>query len=373
MPPSGWYNRAMAQTDLTSAGSLPVTPLQAALLSWAQGRRMHLPWRGETDPYRIWVSEIMLQQTRAAAVAPYYLRFLERFPSVQALASAPLDEPLRLWEGLGYYARARSLHAAAQIVMTRHAGSLPGDITALRALPGVGAYTAGAIASLAFGVATPALDGNGRRVLTRLGAIPGDAASPAVHRRLWDLARRVLPAEVPGAFNLALMDLGAEVCTPRSPHCAACPWSPHCLALAGGLVGQLPEHTARQPLPHCDMVAGLIWRGDQVLIARRPASGLLGGLWALPGGRRLEGEPLDSALIRAVRESLGVMVTIGATILAVRHAYTHFRITLHAFQCLCASGEPQPLAYDAWRWVSPSDLPSFAFPVTDRKVITAAL
>ena len=362
----------MVQDDPFPASSLPVADLQAALLTWAKGRRLHLPWRGETDPYRIWVSEIMLQQTRASSVAPYYLRFLERFPTVQALALAPLDDVLRLWEGLGYYARARSLHAAAQAVVNRHAGSLPGDIAALRALPGVGDYTAGAIASLAFGLAAPALDGNGRRVLARLGAVRGDPASPDIHRQLWDLARRLLTAATPGAFNVALMDLGAEVCTPRSPACAACPWSPHCLALAGGLVEQLPERAARQPLPHYDMVAGLISREGQVLIARRPASGLLGGLWALPGGRRLDGEPLADALIRAVREGLGVTVAVGAPIVVVRHAYTHFRITLHAFHCQWAAGEPQPLAYESWRWVATDDLASFAFPVTDRKVITAA-
>jgi A/G-specific adenine glycosylase len=363
----------MVQADPNPAGSLPIDVLQVALLTWAQGRRPHLPWRGETDPYRIWVSEIMLQQTRASAVAPYYLRFLERFPTVQALAAAPMDEVLRIWEGLGYYARARSLHAAAQIVVTRHAGSLPSDIAGLRALPGVGDYTAGAIASLAFGIAEPALDGNGRRVLARLGAVRGDPASPTVQRRLWELARRLLPAATPGAFNVALMDLGAEVCTPRSPACGACPWSAHCLALAGGLVDQLPERTAKRPLPHYDMVGGLISRGDQVLIARRPASGLLGGLWALPGGRKLDGETLADALTRTVREGLGVTVAVGAPILSVNHGYTHFRITLHAFHCQWVAGEPQPLAYDTGRWVTVDELASFAFPVTERKVIGAAL
>jgi A/G-specific adenine glycosylase len=352
--------------------ALPVAALQVALLTWARGRRLHLPWRGETDPYRIWVSEVMLQQTRASTVAPYYTRFLARFPTVQDLAAASLDDVLRLWEGLGYYARARGLHAAARIVVNRFAGSLPGDLGALRALPGVGDYTAGAIASLAFGLAAPALDGNGRRVLARLGAVWGDPSSPAVRRQLWDLASQLLPADAPGDFNVALMDLGAEVCTPRSPACTECPWSPHCLALAGGLVGQLPERTVKPPLPHYDMVAGLIARGDQVLIALRPAKGLLGGLWALPGGRRLDGERLSEALIRTAHDGLAVTVTVGAPILVVQHAYTHFRITLHGFRCLWVAGEPQALAYDAWRWVAVSELASFAFPVTDRKLIDAA-
>ncbi len=363
----------MTQPDaLRPERSLDPAALQAALLTWARGRRAHLPWRSETDPYRIWVSEIMLQQTRAATVAPYYLRFLERFPSVQALAAAPVDEVLRQWEGLGYYSRARSLHAAAQTVAGRYAGSLPGDVAALRALPGFGEYTAGAVASLAFGVAEPAVDGNGRRVLARLAAVRGDPASPVVRRRLWELARQLLPAATPGAFNVALMDLGAEVCTPRSPGCGACPWSPYCLALAGSLVDQLPERTARQPLPHYDMAAGLIRREDRVLIARRPPSGLLGGLWALPGGRRQDGESLPEALSRTVREGLAVTVSVGAPIVVVRHAYTHFRITLHAFECQWAAGEPRAVAYDAWRWVAPEELASFAFAVTDRKVILAA-
>ncbi len=359
----------MLPADSPHTASLPAAALQETLLTWARGRRPHLPWRGETDPYRIWVSEIMLQQTRAATVAPYYLRFLERFPTVQALAAAPLDEVLRLWEGLGYYARARSLHAAAQAVIERFAGSLPGDVVALRALPGFGDYTAGAVASLAFGVAAPALDGNGRRVLARLAAVRGDPANSAMQRQLWDLARRLVPAAAPGAFNVALMDLGAEVCTPRSPGCGACPWSPYCLALAGGLVGQLPERAVRQPLPQYDVVAGLIRHGDQVLIARRPPHGLLGGLWALPGGRRQDGESLPETLIRTIRDGLAVIVSVGAPIVVVQHAYTHFRITLHAFECQWSAGEPQPLAYDAWRWVAVDELASFAFPVTDRKVI----
>ena len=352
----------------------PIVPaLRASLLGWGTGRRSHLPWRGETDPYRIWVSEIMLQQTRTETATPYYRRFLERFPTVHALAAAPLDDVLRLWEGLGYYSRARTLHAAARLVMERHSGLLPHAPAELRALPGIGDYTAGAIASLAFGLAEPALDGNGRRVLIRLTAMEGDPASPPIQRQLWDLARRLLPPDQPGAFNVALMDLGATVCTPRRPDCPACPWAPHCQALAQGKQEALPHKAPSPDLPHYDMVAGLICQDGLVLVAQRPAPGLLGGLWALPGGRRQQDETLRDGLVRVVREGLAVEIETGEPFAAVQHAYTHFRITLHGFRCRYLSGEPEPLAYTACRWATPQDLALLGFSVTDRRLLRLAL
>jgi A/G-specific adenine glycosylase len=342
------------------------------LLRWAYGQRPDLPWRGEKDPYRIWVSEVMLQQTRAATVEPYYLRFLDRFPAVQSLAAAELDDVLKAWEGLGYYGRARSLHAAARLLMAQHGGQLPSTSEELLALPGIGEYAAGAIASFAFGRDAPALDGNGLRVLARFYAVTGDPALPGVRRQLWDLARDLLPSGRAGAFNQALMDLGATVCTPSSPRCDRCPWSPHCRALALGTVDDLPTRTPRRPLPHYDMVAGMIWREGEVLIARRPPRGLLGGLWALPGGRREGEESLEEALVRTVTEGLGVAVALDGYIGAVEHAYTHFRITLHGYRCHYVRGEPAALTYAAWLWVAPKGLDARAFAVTDRKLMHLA-
>lgn len=344
-----------------------------SLLDWARGRRAHLPWRGENDPYRIWVSEVMLQQTRVETVAPYYGRFLARFPTVQHLAAASLDEVLCVWEGLGYYGRARSLHSAAREVVTRFGGALPASVAGLRSLPGFGEYTAGAVASLAFGIAEPALDGNGLRVLARLAAVDGSVKEPGVRRQLNALARSLLPADAPGDFNAGLMDLGAQVCRPRCPNCPACPWQEWCRARATGRQEEIPSAAPRKALPHHTMVAGLIVNQGRVLAARRRAAGLLGGLWALPGGRVAPGETPTEALVRTVREGAGVEIRPGEEVGVVEHAYTHFRITLHGLRAEWVSGEAEALGYDAVRWVAPAELAALGFAVTDRRLLRLGL
>jgi len=322
----------------------------------------------------------MLQQTQVATVIPYYERFLARFPGLDDLAAAPLDDVFKVWEGLGYYARARHLHAAARQVVEQYGGHLPANRVALLRLPGIGRYTVGAILSIAFGQDEPVLDGNVRRVLCRLFAIQENPRQPATEARLWDLATSLLPTGQAGRFNEALMDLGATICTPRQPRCLDCPLADRfatltpclCQARQLGLQDQIPKSAPRRATPHYDVAAGVIWNDEgRFLIARRPPDKLLGGLWAFPGGKCEPGESLEDCLKRAIREALGVEIEVSKPLTVIRHAYTHFRITLHAFQCRLSSGHPRALGCPDWRWVRRADLDGFAFPATDRRIITA--
>jgi len=361
-----------AADTFTDAVSEPLRrQIQDRLLTWSHAHHRDLPWRGERDPYRIWVSEVMLQQTQVDTVIPYYRRFLAQFPTLRSLAEADLDEVLKVWEGLGYYARARNLHRAARRVMERHGGQLPAARKALLALPGIGPYTVGAILSLAFGQDAAVLDGNVRRVLSRLFAIDGDPRSAATRQGLWDLAEALLPPGQAGRFNEALMDLGATVCTPGEPRCADCPLSEGCQGYQGDDPERYPTRVQRRPRPHYDVAAGLIWRGDQLLISKRYTDDLLGGLWEFPGGKRESGETLEECLVREIREELGIEIAVGDLMATVRHAYTHFRVTLHVYHCRYLSGEPQALGCADWRWVRPDELDGFAFPAADRRIIAA--
>jgi len=350
----------------------PLAPGMAQdLLSWFAHQRRDLPWRRTRDPYRIWVAEVMLTQTQVATVIPYYERFLRLFPDLPALAAAPPEAVLKAWEGLGYYARARNLHRAAIEVLARHGGRLPEDPRALRALPGIGPYTAAAILSIAWGRDELALDGNVRRVLSRLFHIDGPPEAGATQAQLRALGQQLLPAGAAGDFNQALMDLGATICTPRRPRCADCPLGVYCQAYRRGAQEKLPAKRRRRALPHYDVTAAVIWREGRVLIAQRPANGLLGGLWEFPGGKLEPGETLPECLRREIREELQIEIEVGDPIATVEHAYSHFRITLHAFHCRLLDGEPQAVACAAWRWAGFDELGLFAFSAADRRVIAA--
>lgn len=357
------------------ARSEQLQAIQTRLLEWYHHNRRELPWRGETDPYRIWVSEVMLQQTQVATVIPYYGRFLARFPTLADLAAAPLADVLKMWEGLGYYARARNLHRAALEIAADHGGRLPESYESLRRLPGFGPYTAGAVASIAFGQAVPAVDGNVKRVLARLFAVETDVTRGPGARRIRDLAADLAEtAPQPGDWTQALIELGATVCTPAAPRiaCQLCPLEELCRGRKLGLEAALPVKPARKALPHYDVTAAVIHvDGDPAtfLIAQRPLEGMLGGLWEFPGGKREPGETLPDCLRREIREELGVEIAVGEQLATVEHSYTHFRITLHAFRCRLLRGEPQTLGVRDWRWVTLADLDAYAFARTDRKII----
>jgi A/G-specific adenine glycosylase len=343
-------------------------PLADLLFDWYKINARTLPWRGRLDPYAVWVSEIMLQQTRVETVIPYFERWMARFPHVAALAAASEGEVLAAWEGLGYYSRARNLHRAAQRVVTEHGGKIPADPQALRKLPGIGRYTAGAIASIAFGVDAAALDGNIRRVLARVFDVSEPANSAQGERRLWELAEAVLPTGRAGDFNQALMDLGAMICTPRSPDCPRCPLNEVCRASLLGIQEQRPVLSPRPAVPHYTVTAAVIRRNGAVLIARRPSHGLLGGMWEFPGGKQQAGEELPACLRREIREELDVEIDVGAPLGVFRHGYTHFHVTLHAFECALAGGEPRALEASEIRWVKPAELAAYPMGKIDRQI-----
>lgn len=348
--------------------------LAAKLLDWYQLNARDLPWRGHPDPYAVWVSEIMLQQTRVETVIPYFQRWMEQFPTITTLAEASQREVLAAWEGLGYYSRARNLQRAAQMVVREYGGELPDNPNDLRRLPGIGRYTAGAITSIAFGLDEPALDGNIRRVLARLFDVSEPARSPAGEKRLWDLAAANLPAGQASDYNQALMDLGATICTPRAPQCSDCPLRVMCQSAALGVQEQRPVLTAKSPIPHYTVTAGVIRRQGRVLITQRPPQGLLGGMWEFPGGKINPGEDLESCLKRELCEELGVEIDVGESLGTYRHAYTHFRVTLFAFCCQLNGGNlPRALQVHDLRWVEPSELNSYPMGKIDRQIATKIL
>jgi A/G-specific adenine glycosylase len=343
----------------------------ALLLNWFGKNARDLPWRRTTDPYAIWVAEIMLQQTQSETVKPYYHRFLTRFPTVRRLARARLDTVLKLWEGLGYYSRARNLHRAAKNIVREFDGRLPQTKWELIKLPGVGLYTAGAIASIAFGRDEPLVDGNVTRVLCRLFRIRRDPRSAAVRRRLWRLAEAFLPLGKAGSFNQALMELGAMVCLPRNPRCQDCPLGRICSAREHAEQEKLPRRASKKPLPRHKVVVGILYKNGRILIDKRRPNGLLGGLWEFPGGKVKKGESLEAALRREVREELGVTVRVVRPVATVQHTYSHFAVTLHAYECTYAAGKPKCNTCVDYKWVYPKQLKNYAFPAANKKIIAA--
>ena len=345
------------------------TVLRRNLTGWYHAEARDLPWRRTRDPYRIWLSEILLQQTRVEAARSYYERFLESFPDVETLAAAPQDKVLKRWEGAGYYARARNLHGAAKLIVRERGGLLPRSAEAWRKLPGVGRYTAGAVASIAFDEVTPVVDGNVKRVLARIFNISERIDAPAVTGVLWEIAALLVPKKEPGTFNQALMELGALVCLPRSPRCEACPVRRHCEAYSIGDPGSLPVRGKKRSVPHKEVVAGLIEKGDRYLLAKRPARGMLAGLWELPGGALVAGESHEAGLRRIVRDEIGMDIEVGSHISTVSHGYTHFTIRLHLYRCRYLAGEVRRSHYPALRWITADAFARYALPGADRKAL----
>lgn len=362
--------RARTEGRAASRAEAPrVARIRARLLDWYALHRRDLPWRRTRDPYAIWISESMLQQTRVDTVIPYYQRFLTRFPDVGTLARADLEDVLGLWSGLGYYSRARNLHRAAQCLVDHHGGVLPEDADALRALPGVGRYTAGAVASIAFDRPEPIVDGNVTRVLARLFAIEDEVGTPIATRRLWALAAQLAEGPRPGDLNQALMELGARRCTPRAPRCGDCPLLRSCAAQRRGDPEALPVR-ARKARPRAvEAVAGWVLRRGAVLAVQRPARGLMGGLWELPGGDLLAGEAPRAAMLRTLRERVGLTVR-GATLSgAVDHAFTHLRLRLHVLRCSTPVGRVRLRDFSAFRWLAPGAIGALPHGAATRKVL----
>jgi A/G-specific adenine glycosylase len=331
-----------------------------------------LPWRRTRDPYCIWVSEILLQQTRVDTVLPYYTRFIAAFPTAARLVAAQLADVLKLWQGLGYYARARHLHDAARIVMEQRGGQLPRSAAEWRELPGIGRYTASAISSIAADEPVPVVDGNVQRVLARLFAIRTAIERSATQAKLWSLAEVLLARKSPGAFNQALMELGARVCAPRRPQCGECPLRRWCAAESMGWQERLPARRAKRPVPTIDAAAALLRRRGQLLLVRRPPTGLLAGMWTLPAVEITDGRSHADALRAWIRASLGVQVSVGPLLATVRHAFSHRHLRVHIYACMLAAGSASPRQSEGIRWVAPAHWADYPLATVDRKIIRSA-
>ncbi|MBI3652232.1 MAG: A/G-specific adenine glycosylase [Acidobacteria bacterium] len=343
--------------------------LVAALLKWFAKEKRQLPWRATRDPYQIWIAEVMLQQTRVATVIPYYQRFLEIFPTVESLANAEDGVLMKAWEGLGYYARAQYLRDAAQTIVAQYNGKLPTSREALLQLKGFGAYTSASVASLAFNQDCAAVDGNVMRVLSRVFAIESDTRKPAAKREFQRIADALVPTGSAGQFNEALMDLGATVCKPKKPTCEACPLIRYCRAYQEGRVHELPLRSPQREIPHHHIAIGVVHKNGRVLIALRPKEGLLGNLWEFPGGKLKAEESLADCCRREVLEETNLEVEVGKCFSVVRHSFSHFRITLHAFHCRYERGRATSKWSQKIRWVKLSELADYAFPTANKKII----
>jgi A/G-specific adenine glycosylase len=329
-----------------------------------------LPWRATGDPYAVWVSEVMLQQTQVATVVPYYERFLKRFPTVRRLAAASLEDVLRVWQGLGYYSRARNLHRAARQVVGAMGGRLPECAAEWRRLPGVGDYTAAAIASIGFGEPRAVVDGNVARVMARFRGLRSDFGRAAARRALVRWLDGLIPADAPGAFNQALMELGALVCRPTRPDCGRCPLATDCVARREDRTGELPVRRRRPgPVPMRLEVACVVVDRGRVLCVRRPERGMLGGLYGLPTGPLAASRPATAVAARLARQRFGVEVAAVRSVGTVEHAYSHFRLRLRVVACRREAGRVQGLRGQRARWIPLTRLGEFAFDVAARRAL----
>ncbi|HEU0004363.1 MAG TPA: A/G-specific adenine glycosylase [Terriglobia bacterium] len=343
--------------------------LQQRLLKWYDEHQRDLPWRNTTDPYPVWISEVMLQQTQVQTVIPYYRKFLEHFPCIAALAQANTDALLRLWAGLGYYSRARNLQKAAQIIVKQFGGRFPQRYTDVLALPGIGRYTAAAIVSIAFGEPYAVLDGNVSRVLARLLKISGDPKSSAVQRRLWTAAQQLLPAGRPGDFNQAVMELGATVCSPRQPRCLVCPWRQQCLARQHGLQELIPEKAQRAKARRSLQATVVIRHRGRFLIVRRSSHRLLRGFWEFPATELRQKGSAAKMISSVAVENYGLNLESVEPLITIKHSITTRRIELQVFRANLAVGASSKMNDPDCRWVRLNDMGRYAFASASQRIV----
>ena len=339
------------------------------LLTWFETHHRQLPWRETEDPYCIWVSEVMLQQTQVKKVLEYYQTFVSRFPDVESLAEAALQDLLKTWEGLGYYARARNLHQAAQVVVGDLAGEIPADYATFRKLPGVGDYIAAAVQSIAFNAPYAVVDGNVKRVLARVFLIDSPINQSASTKIFQEKADLLLDHNAPGSFNQAMMELGATVCRPQSPTCIVCPVNTVCNAFQTARQEDFPVKRKSKPLPEYHIVTGVVHKGERILITQRKLEGLLGGLWEFPGGGIQVEETAEQACVRAIREETNLLIESIEYLTRVKHSYTHFKIVMDIFHCHCRSGEVVLNEAVDYRWITVDQIEQFPFPRSNHKFI----
>ena len=343
--------------------------MRIRLRNWYADNHRSLPWRQTSDPYPIWVSEVKLQQTQVHTVIPYYLRFLDRFPTVSALADADLHDVLKQWEGLGYYSRARNFHRAAAQVSASHAGRVPSEWKDFRELPGVGDYIASAVLSIAFDQPFAVVDGNVKRILSRIFAVDAPVNGSRAHAVFLEPAAALLDRDAPGMFNQAVMELGALICKPSRPLCDRCPLVAFCAAFSSRQVTLYPKRIKSLPVPVHPIAVGVVWYEGRMLITRRKPEGLLGGLWEFPGGKIREGENPADACVREILEETGVHARVESHLCRVKHAYTHFKIEMDVFVCRAFSDIVQLNGPVDFRWITPDEISRYPFPGANHKFI----
>ncbi|UCH83603.1 MAG: A/G-specific adenine glycosylase [Candidatus Latescibacterota bacterium] len=338
------------------------------LLEWYDVDRRDLPWRHAPDPYRTWVAEVMLQQTQVATVVPYYQRFVARYPDILTLARAPLEEILKSWENMGYYSRARNLHKAAGQLVSDFEGVIPNDYPSFKSLPGVGDYIAAAVMSIAFGHTIAVVDGNVKRVISRLFMVDAPVDHSSSAKTFKKRATELLDASRPGDFNQAMMELGATMCKPRNPLCHNCPVREHCLAQRNSRQTDFPVRRRKKKIPEYHIAVGVIYHGDRMLITRRKEDGLLGGLWEFPGGKVRDGEAPEDACKREIEEEVNLDVDVTGFITHVDHAYSHFKIGVDVFACRYRAGNVVLNGPIDHRWILVDQTGDYAFPAVNHKI-----
>jgi len=332
------------------------------VLDWYYHKNYNFPWRNIRDPYSIWLSEVMLQQTRVSTVLPYYKRWLSALPDIMSVSKTDIDIILKLWEGLGYYSRARNFHKACQIIMRKYDGNIPEIPFEFLKLPGVGPYISSAVMSIAFNLPLPAIDGNAVRVISRLYSI--NLAYPKSKKQIFSFLSQLINHNNPGDFSQAVMDLGREICTASNPSCHICPIYNYCNAYVSNSVNKYPIRLKKKIKPHFNVAVGVIWWGNKILVSKRRESGLLAGLWEFPGGKIKTGETSKDCVFRKVREELGVLVKPVSFIKQVKHSYTHLSISIDAYHCHFMEGSPRAIGCAEWRWILPENIDALVFPAS---------
>lgn len=339
------------------------------LSTWFDAHHRKLPWRKTENPYYIWVSEVMLQQTQVKKVLEYYQNFVDTFPDIYRLAEADLQEVLKAWEGLGYYARARNLHKAAKVIVSDFGGKIPTDYAMFRKLPGVGEYIAAAVQSIAFQAPYAVVDGNVKRVLARLFLIDSPINASTSTKIFHERANSLLNRDAPDIFNQGMMELGATVCRPKSPLCVLCPVNTFCHAFRSARQEEFPIRLKSKPLPEYRLAVGVVRRNNHILITQRKVDGLLGGLWEFPGDEIRKGETAEEACIRQIKEHVNLTVEVTEYLTCVKHAFTHFKIVADVFCCRYQSGEVVLNGPIDHRWITVDDIDQFPFPRAHHQII----
>jgi A/G-specific adenine glycosylase len=341
-------------------------PIVNKLLKWYKKNDVQYPWRLTTNPYHIWVSEIMLQQTQAQTVIPYFNNWLIKFPNINSVAKAKSDDILKSWEGLGYYARARNFHLACKKLCEKGLNVVPKDFNEFIQLPGVGEYTASAVLSIAYNKPLPAIDSNVIRIVSRINEIP--FTFPKSKKIINEYLVSILPKKNSGDFNQSMMDFGRFVCRNIAPKCNDCIINIHCNAFVNNNVDNFPIKLKKPKKPHYNIAVGVIWNENKILITKRPNNGLLGGLWEFPGGKIKTNESSQQCVIREIKEELNIKIRIQKKIHQIQHAYSHFSITMHAYNCQFIKGNLKLLGCTDFKWINPGDIEKFAFPKANHKI-----